>query len=315
MAYSAVQDQDFATASNDEDAVLSDHGTGDAANQSGYGYLSSTGDFDASTLAGLYGAGPSGEGAWGNTAAPNFVSQYEATPGDSSGAASPAPATDPTGLPTPANVSADAPQPLQSFGATPTVTPTYVDPNNTPQYLAAEEQANATSLAPTFQQQDQTNQDQLAARGISSSGAAAEITNQLQTAQGATLAGMNAPAIQQQSGYQQQDLTGNAASANAATAANAGYYDQAVTGNATTYNNYLSTLEGQGYNTGNEAYTAYLNSFGPNSGVTSSYGGAVSGIGNAATGAYDSSVAGEGAAVGGAFGAAGTAITAGANKA
>lgn len=250
----------------------------------------------------------------------------------------------PTGLPTSTDVANDAPQPLQAFGATPTVTPSYanaatyqanlVNPNNTPQYLGQEEAANAASLAPTFQAQDQTNEDQLKARGISSSGAAGEITNQLYGQQAATLAGMNAPAIQQQSGYQQQDIQGNQAAKNsaaqynatntqgtnlfnagegtAASGTNAGYYDQAVTGDATTYNNYLSTLEGQGYNTSNEAYTAYLNSFGPNSGVTSGYNGAVSGIGSAATGAYDASVAGEGAAIGGIAGAAGTAASGGA---
>ena len=266
----------------------------------------------------------------------------------------------PSGLPNSSDISADAPLPLQSFGATPSVTPSYaaatsynptyanaalVNPNNTPQYLGQEEAANAASLQPTFQAQDQSEQDQLAARGISSSGAAADLTNQLYGQQAATLAGLDAPAIQQQSGYQQQDITNNqaneqatnltnagygntasqynatnaqntnqfnAAEGTAASGTNAGYYDQAVTGNATTYNNYLSTLEGQGYNTGNEAYTAYLNSFGPNSGVTSGYNGAVSGIGNAATGAYDQSVSAEGAAIGGIAGAAGTAASGGA---
>jgi hypothetical protein len=333
--YTAAEDQDFATASNDEDAVLSGHGTGNAANTAGYDYLSNTGDFNPTQLAALQSAGPSGTGAWGNTAPPNFASQYENTPGGAAPLAANA-TTNPTGLPAPGppastgtsgttgTVAATAPLPLQSFGATPTVTPSYastatVNPNNTPQYLGQEEAANSASLQPQFQAQDQSEQDQLAARGISSSGAAQDLTNQLYGQQASTLASMNAPAIQQQSGYQQADLTGNAAAINntnlfnagegtAAAGTNAGYYDQALTGNATTYNNYESALEGQGYNTSNEAYTAYLNSFGPNSGVTSGYNGAVAGIGNAATGAYDSSVAGEGAALGAAGSAAGAAI-------
>ena len=235
-----------------------------------------------------------------------------------------------TGLPTSSQLAADAPLPLQSFGATPTVTPTYanaalVNPNNTPQYLAQEEQANYASDQPLFQQQQQQNQDQLAARGISSSGAAADLTNQLYGQQAAVLAGQNAPAIQQQSGYQQQDITNNQANrqainlfnageGTAASGTNAQYYDQALTGNATTYNNYLTNLENQGYNTSNEAYTAYLNSFGPNSGVTSGYNGAVGAIGNSATGAYDSTIAGQGAALGALGQGVGTAASGGAFK-
>jgi hypothetical protein len=262
----------------------------------------------------------------------------------------------PTGLPTPANVAADAPLPLQSFGATPTVTPSYasattmapsyasadtVNPATNYGYLDAQLGENAASLAPTFQAQQQSSQDQLAARGISSSGAAADLTNQLYGQQAATLAGIDASAIGQQAGYVQQDIQGNQSAINTANLTNAGYanaasnynatnaqqtnlfnagegtaasdvnaqyYDQAVTGNATTYNNYLNTIENQGYNTSNEAYTAYLNSFDPSSGVTSAYDNAVSGIGNAATGAYDSSVQGEGTALGGLFGGIGTAL-------
>lgn len=236
----------------------------------------------------------------------------------------------PTGLPTASQVAGMSPAPLSDFGATPSVTPSYasaalVNPNNTPQYLSQEEAANAASLAPTFAAQNQTNEDQLRARGISSSGAAAEITNQLSGQQAATLAGMNAPAIQQQSGYQQQDITNNQANrqntnifnateGTGASDTNAAYYNAERSGDATVYNNYQSTLEGQGYNTGNEAYTAYLNSFGPNSGVTSGYNGAVGAVGNAASGAYNSSVAGTDAAIGGAFGAAGTAASGGAFK-
>lgn len=238
------------------------------------------------------------------------------------------PAQPPTGLPTAAQAGADAPLPLQSFGATPTVTPSYasaatVNPQISQAQINQGEALNAQALAPTFQNQDQTNQDQLAARGISSSGAAADLTNQLYQGQSATLAQADVPLVSQGMSYGQADIAANqtneqgtnlfnAGEGTAASGTNAGYYDQAVTGDATTYNNYLSTIEGQGYNTSNEAYTAYLNSFGPNSGVTSSFGGAVQGIGNAATGAYDSSVAGEGAALGGIAGGAGAAAAGGA---
>lgn len=269
--------------------------------------------------------GPGGGNGGGDpraVASPQVQAQYSAP---DSGATS-----TPTGLPTAAQVAGMTPAPLSDFGATPTVTPTYadaalVDPSRTPQYLQQEEDANRTSLQPQFRQQQQANQDQLAARGISSSGAAQEITNDLYGNQAAVLAGMNAPAIQQQSGYTQQDITNNQANrqgtnlfnageGTGASDANAAYYNAERSGDATVYNNYKGTLEGQGYNTGNEAYTAYLNSFGPNSGVTSGYNGAVGAVGNAASGAYSSSVAGTDAAIGGIFGAAGTAASGGAFK-
>jgi hypothetical protein len=220
-----------------------------------------------------------------------------------------------------------APAPLSAFGATPSVTPTYasaalVNPAYNQSYLNQQEQANAAALQPTFQAQDQSEQDQLAARGISSSGAAQDLTNQLYGQQAATLASADSSAIGQQAGYAQSDVaanqantqavnTGNAATANAASAANAGYYDQALTGNATTYNDYLATLESQGYNTSNEAYTAYLNSFGPNSGVTSAYTGAAGTAGGAYANAYSTSVAGEDQAASALFGAAGNAAAGG----
>jgi hypothetical protein len=319
-------------------------------------------DYDAATGATDPSADPWTTSNWGGTGVGSFsdfnnyqdqqlgyVPNYgsanvnaNSTPLNASSAPAAAGGT-PTGLPTSTDVAAMAPAPLQSFGATPSVTPTYanattyqastVNPAYNQQYLNEQEQANSAALQPTFQAQDQTNQDQLAARGISSSGAAQDLTNQLYGQQAATLASADSSAIGQQAGNVQSDISANQSalnaagqynagniqgtnitnvnSANAATAANAGYYDQALTGNATTYNNYLSTLEGQGYNTSNEAYTAYLNSFGPNSGVTSAYGAATSGIGNAATGAYDSSVAGEGAALGGLFGGLGQTAAAG----
>ena len=193
-----------------------------------------------------------------------------------------------SGLPTASNVLGAAPQPLQAFGGIPQVNPTYADPNQNLGYAQAYQQLMDQSLQPTFQAQDQSEQDQLAARGISSSGAAQDLTNQLYQGQSATVAGANAPIVQQAYGNTQQDIANNQGYANAASNTNAGYYNEALTGNANTYNNYLSTLENQGYNTGNEELVAYLNSFDPNSGVTSAYNTATGGVTGAATNAFSS---------------------------
>ena len=205
-----------------------------------------------------------------------------------------------SGLPTASNVLGAAPQPLQAFGGIPQVNPTYADPNQNLGYAQAYQQLMDQSLQPTFQAQDQSEQDQLAARGISSSGAAQDLTNQLYQGQGATVAGANAPIVQQAYSNTQQDITGNVASANAAANTNASYYNEALTGNANTYNNYLQTLEGQGYNTGNEELVAYLNSFNPSSGVTSAYNTATGGVTGAASNAFSSANQAQGSALGGA---------------
>ena len=210
-----------------------------------------------------------------------------------------------SGLPTASNVLGAAPQPLQAFGGIPQVNPTYADPNQNLGYAQAYQQLMDQSLQPTFQAQDQSEQDQLAARGISSSGAAQDLTNQLYQGQGATVAGANAPIVQQAYSNTQQDIANNQGYANAASNTNAGYYNEALTGNANTYNNYLQTLEGQGYNTGNEELVAYLNSFDPSSGVTSAYNTATGGVTGAATNAFSSANQAEGAAVQGLGSAAG----------
>lgn len=226
-------------------------------------------------------------------------------------------------------ITATAPAPLNAFGATPSVTPTYaaaatVNPNQQYGYLQAQEGANAASLQPTFQNQDQTEQDQLAARGISSSGAAQDLTNQLYQSQGATLAGMNSGAISQQAGYTQGDVSQNQANTqavnlantgagNVATATNAGYYNEALTGNANAYNNYQSTLEGQGYSTTDQAYEAYLGSFGPNPGVTGAYGTATGQVGSEYGSTLGTATAAQNQAYGQLFGAAGQALTGGAS--
>jgi hypothetical protein len=202
----------------------------------------------------------------GGPSGPNLTGLGGNAPG--AGTAAPAaPGGTASGLPTAAQVQTTAPAPISAFGATPSVTPTYanatgyapsyanatgyapsyaqaaqqgfattgaatVDPNANYGYLNREEAANAASLQPQFQAQDQAEQDQLAARGISSSGAAQDLTNQLYEGQGATLASMNAPAIQQQSGYTQADIAANQANTQGALTYNAGAENAALANNA-----------------------------------------------------------------------------------
>jgi hypothetical protein len=251
-------------------------------------------------------AGGGGYGAAGNALAfPQIQSQAQSGTAPANAATTPSGGTA-SGLPTASAVLGTAPQPLQAFGGIPQVNPTYADPNQNLGYAQAYQQLMDQSLQPTFQAQDQSEQDQLAARGISSSGAAQDLTNQLYQGQGATVAGANAPIVQQAYGNTQQDITGNVASANNAAATNAGYYNEALTGNANLYNTYEQTLEQQGYNTGNEELVAYLNSFNPSSGVTSAYNTATGGAQGAASNAFSSANAAGGSALGGVAGGLGT---------
>jgi hypothetical protein len=187
-------------------------------------------------------------------------------------------------------------------------------------------QQNAQALAPQFAQQQQQLQDSNAARGISSSGAAGYLQGNLLGGQASALAQADAPITSQGYGYSQQDLTNNAANqqqtnlfnagqgtqnsqynasaANTAAQDNAGYYNGALGYNANAYNNYLGTLESQGYNTGNEAYGAYLSSYLPAGAVGNSIGNAATGYNNTYNNVYGNAQAGQNAALG----AAGTAF-------
>lgn len=92
----------------------------------------------------------------------------------------------------------------------------------------------------------------------------------------------------------QNQMTGaNMNAANAATATNAGYYNEALTGNAASYNEYLARLYGTGSSTANSQLAAYLNSFGPNSGVTSAMNTGLAGTQNAYTNVYNQASAGQ----------------------
>lgn len=169
------------------------------------------------------------------------------------------------------------PQTPQGFGTLGYVNPSYVNPQQSQQYMDQYEQLVSKGLQPTFQQEDQQLQDSNAARGISNSGAASYLQSDLLGEQAGVVAGAQAPIVSQGYGYTQQDLQGNQQAANAASFYNAG-----------TYNNYE-----------NELMTGYLNSFGPNTGVSSAYGEGIGGIGSTVGGVYGSALQGEGSALGG----------------
>lgn len=194
-------------------------------------------------------------------------------------------------------IGATAPAPIQDFGGIAQVAPTYaqaatVNPNQTQQYLNQYEQLTNQSLQPTFQQQQMQLQESDAARGIQNTGAAGYLQGNLLGQQGATLAAQYAPLVQQSYGYQQGDIsqnqanqqavnTGNASTANAAAGTNAGYYNNAVGANYNAYNDYLQQLQGEGANQQNALLSAYLNSFGANTGVSNVLSQGLSGTQNA----------------------------------
>jgi hypothetical protein len=110
---------------------------------------------------------------------------------------------------------------------------------------------------------------------------------------------------QYNAGLTEQNNQYNAGVGNTAAQENANYYASALGTNESNYNNYLATLENQGYNTSNEELGAYLNSYLPNSGVTSTITGAQQAGSNAYNGAYGAQVSGQNAilgAAGSAFG-------------
>ena len=208
------------------------------------------------------------------------------------------------------------PLPFSSFGSIPQISPTFtqpatIDPNvgapgtvNDPDAnpmmnqgtINQYEQAVQQSLAPTFQQQQQAQDQAMAARGIFNSSAAQDAQTQLQGTQSATLAGAYAPIISSAQTGQQQAASQNAAQGtaadttgfnayeqnllanqNAATGANtfnATAANQATAGNAATqlgieqgdqsqYNAFEQALLGYGNQTGQSELGALLNSYSP----------------------------------------------------
>lgn len=162
------------------------------------------------------------------------------------------------------------------FGTLGYVNPSYVNPQQSQQYMQQYEQMVAQGLAPEFAQQQQQLQDSSAARGISSSGAAGQLQSDLLGQQAAAYAQGIQPIISQGYGYSQQDLMANMGAANQAS-----YY------NAGTYNQYE-----------NELMSAYLNSFGPNTGVQGAYGSAIGGLGSTYGSVYGQGLAGQSAELG-----------------
>lgn len=208
--------------------------------------------------------------------------------------------------PNPGEIAGLGPANVQQFGGTPTVNPTYanaamVDPNQNLAYMQQYEQLLGTSLAPQFQSQDQQMADQLAARGLTTSGAGQYLTNQLYGQQAAALATGLQPIVSQGYGYSQQDIQGNQAYQNQANFANAGasneadvlnaqLYNQDRYANYGAYNNFENELLGLGGGQLSAQQAAYLNSFGPSTGVESAYGSALTGMQNAYGSVYGQAV-------------------------
>jgi len=217
----------------------------------------------------------------------------------------------------PQNINATAPAPYQQFGNIPTLDPTYwkaamANPFQQQQYLKQYDTLYQKGLQPTFNQQDLALSQDLASRGISDSSAASYNMGNLYAQQGAQVAQGEAPMVQQAFAQTQQDVlanqaarnsanSSNAAASNAAAAANANYYNNAVTGNMDAYNQYQNALFGGGSNWENSLLSAYLNSFGPQTGVTNALGQELAGEASA----YSSANAGQDQTLGALFGAAG----------
>lgn len=184
-----------------------------------------------------------------------------------------------SGVPQP-DFTTTAPAPISAFGPTPSVTPTYaqapsapnaaqmqatnvtapttpgaatVDPNQNNAYLTQYSNLLATSLAPQFQAQQQTLQDQAAARGLTG-GAAQYGEDQLLGQQASALAAGTQPIVSQAYGYTQQDIQGNQAAQNALISQGYSAQEAAAMANASAANSAssqnqaaINALMAQGY--------------------------------------------------------------------
>lgn len=143
-----------------------------------------------------------------------------------------------------------------------------VDPNAAAGFANQFEQAVAKSLQPTFQSQQQAQDEAMAARGIFNSTAAQDQQTQLQEAQGATLAGAQAPIIQagfnaaesnaQQNAAQQQQSLAASYAAKVAAGQQTSAQEQAAY--AATYGANVSGAEqtsSQAQQSGLTSYNAY----------------------------------------------------------
>ena len=121
-----------------------------------------------------------------------------------------------------------------------------VDPASAQQYLNQNENLLATANAPTFARQLESNNEQLAGRGIFNSGAAQQSQNDLEASQDAVIANAEQPLVSQAMANQQSDVTQNAGYQQQTGLANQDAQNTARSSNAAAYN-----AAGQ-YNAGNQ---------------------------------------------------------------
>lgn len=195
--------------------------------------------------------------------------------------------------PNPNEIAGLGPANIQQFGGTPNVDPTYaqaasINPNSAQSYLNQYGSMLQKGMAPEFQQQRAALAQADAARGLSHSGSGAELETNLMGQQAGAYANAYAPMVSQAFGYQQQDLTGNAGykqqanlanqqASNDANVLNANFYNQDRYTNAGAYNQFQNELFGQGASLYGSDTSAYLNSFGPSTGVTNAMNSALQG--------------------------------------
>jgi hypothetical protein len=151
-------------------------------------------------------------------------------------------------------------------------------------------------MAPTFQQQDDSLNADIASRGINNSTAASQLDANLQGQQAATLASADAGLVSQGYGAATTGAEQNAAAQNAASQYNSGVdnssnfynsqlYNGIINGNVAGQNGYLSTLESQNNAFGGAGLADYLGSFG-NLTAANDLGSAVPGAYSNAAGTY-----------------------------
>lgn len=203
---------------------------------------------------------------------------------------------------TPQQIAQAQPLPFSSFGSIPQIAPTYTTPAMNPDANPMMDQGMMNqyeamvqrSLDPTFQAQQQAQDESLASRGIFNSTAAQDAQTQLQGTQSATLAGAYAPIIQTGMTGQQSAASQNANAANSANAFNATAANEATAGNAATqlgitqgdqsnYNAFEAALLGQGATQGGNVFQNYLSSFQPQGAALNTLGQGATTATNAAT--------------------------------
>jgi hypothetical protein len=190
--------------------------------------------------------------------------------------------------PTPGELGNFAPLPYQDFGNVPYINPAYNDLSAMQGALQGFEGDVTAGLAPTFQQQDTSLQDNLASRGITNTGAATYLNQNLAGNQAAAVAQGDSPIIQELAGNYNTDLLANQQATNDASQFNATAYGTVASGNEQNYNNYLAGLMGQGENYGNELMSGYLGTYQP---ANSTALGTLQSIGGNAQSAYNGSAA------------------------